>query len=206
MSTKKESDVEFDELWQKFLSGDDESFDRLYDKFVRILFAFGLQFTYDRELVKDCIQDVFVKMYETRLQLYHVENANTFLRIALKNRIINAIKKEKTHSKFINTAEFSEIDDFTAYQNMEYYEEEQHNRNMIEAMLKLLTPQQKRVVQFRYFEDMSLEEISILLKINYQSVQNILQRAITKMRKHFESRNESILPSQENRKSTSPAH
>ena len=179
------SDIEINGLWQKFLLGDDESFDRLYDTFVRLLFAYGLQFTHDRELVKDCIQDVFVKVYDTRTHLHHVENANTFLRIALKNRIINEIKKEKTHSKLINTLEFSEVDDFTAEQIMEYYEKEQHNKKMIETMLKLLTPQQRKVVHYRYIEDLSLEEISILLKINYQSVQNILQRAITKMRKHF---------------------
>ena len=185
MKEKRKSDVEIDFLWQRFLSGDDESFDRLYDKCVQILFAYGLQFTYDRELVKDCMQDMFIKVYETRMQQHHVDNIGVYLRIALKNRIINSLKKEKIHSKYITTSEFSDIDDFTAEQNMEYWEEEQHNRNLIESMLKLLTPQQRKVIHYKYIEDLSLEEISIRLKINYQSVQNIQQRAITKLKKHF---------------------
>ena len=179
--------LEIDVLWQKFLLGDDNSFDQLYDKYVRILFVYGLQFTYNRELVKDCIQDVFLKIFKTRTQLRHVKNAGVFLHIALKNRIINSLKKEKIHLNYINTSEFSAIDDDTAEQQLESLEEEQHNRNRVESMMQLLTPQQRKVIHYKYIEDLSLEEISILLKINYQSVQNILQRAMTKLKKHFVS-------------------
>ena len=186
---EKKSDVISDELWKGVLSGNDESFDRLYSSFVRVLFAYGLRFTSDRELVKDCIRDVFVKMYETRSQLHHVDNWKTYLHITLKNRIINTLKKEKIHSRYISETEFSDIDDFTAEQNMEYIEDEQYNRNRIEMVLKILTPQQRKVVHYRYIEDLSLEEISIILKINYQSVQNILQRAMTKIKKHFSTEN-----------------
>ena len=190
MNDKIDFNVEIDLLWQKFLFGDDKSFDRLYEKYVRILFAYGLQFTNDRELVKDCIQDVFVQMLEMRTQLHHVKNAGVFLHISLKNRLLNALNREKLEIKYANyisTAEFSAVDGNTAEQELESLEEEQHNRNRVEAMMKLLTPQQKKVVHYRYMEDLSLDEISILLKISYQSVQNILQRAINKIKKHFSS-------------------
>ena len=35
----------------------------LYDKHIDNLFAFGSRFTTDREMVKDCIHDVFVKLF-----------------------------------------------------------------------------------------------------------------------------------------------
>ena len=164
---------------------DEDSFDRLYNEYIQVLFVYGLQFTSDRELVKDCIQDVFVKIYETKKQLHDVDNVGTYLRIALKNRIINSLKRDNIHSKYISTSEFSDKDEFTAEQKLEYSEEEQHNRNLIETILKILTPQQKKIVQYRYIEDLSLKEISILMKINYQSVQNSLQRAIKKIKKYF---------------------
>ena len=178
-------DNENDLLWKKFLDGDDESFNHLYSRNIQILFRYGLQFTFDRELVKDCIQDVFVKIYETKARHYHIKYILLYLRISLKNKIFNALKREKTHSEYLNEMEFSDIDDFTAEQEYEYREEEQQNRIRIEAIMKHLTPQQKKVVQYRYLDDISLEEISVLMKINYQSVQNILQRAIKKIKNHF---------------------
>jgi len=170
-------------------SDDHTSFDQLYNKYVQLLLVYGLQFTSDRELVKDCIQDVFVKLYETKTQLHHIENMDVYLRIALKNRIINSLKREKILAKYVNTSEFSDIDDFTAEQQLEYSEEEEHNRKLIEMILKLLTPQQKKVVQYRFIEGLTLEEISNALQINYQSVQNILQRSIKKIKKHFSPEN-----------------
>ena len=178
-------DLEIDLLWQKFLDGDDSSLDRLYSKYIQVLFVYGLQFTVDRELVKDCIQDIFVKIYETKTQHRHVKNILVYLHIGLKNRIFNAQKRDMIHAKYVNSLEASPIDEFTAEHRLEWIEEEQHKRNMVEAIMKLLTPQQKKVVQYRYIEDLSLEEISIILKINYQSVQNVLQRAINKIKKHF---------------------
>ena len=185
MEIQRKTDLEIDVLWQKFLDGDLSSLDRLYSKYIRVLFEYGTQFTVDRELVKDCIQDLFVKIYETGTRQHHVENISVYLRIGLKNRIMNSLKRDKIHSRYINESAFTEIDDFTAEQHLEWLEEEQYNRNKVEAMLKQLTPQQKKVVQYRYIEGLKLEEISDLLQINYQSVQNILQRAMKKIKKSF---------------------
>ena len=164
---------------------EDTSFDYLYSKHVQPLLVYGLQFTSDRELVKDCIQDIFVKLYETKTQQQHIENVGVYLRIALKNKIINSLKREKIIARYVSTSEFSEIDDYTAQQQLEQQEEEQHHRNLIEKILKLLTPQQRKVVQYRFIEGLSLEEISIAMQINYQSVQNILQRSIKKIKKQL---------------------
>jgi len=166
-------------------TNDHISFDQLYNKYIQLLLVYGLQFTSDRELVKDCIQDVFIKLYETKAQLHLIENMDVYLRISLKNRILNSLKRKKILAKHISTSEFSEIDDFTAEQQLEHSEEEQHNRKLIETILNLLTPQQRKVVHYRFIEGLTLEEISNAMQINYQSVQNILQRSIKKIKKHF---------------------
>lgn len=170
---------------KKMATSEDTLFDRLYNQYAQILLVYGLQFTSDRELVKDCIQDVFVKLYEAKTQLHHIENMNVYLRVLLKNRVLNALKREKILARYVGESEFSEADDFTAEQQLEHQEEEQHNRMLIETILKLLTPQQKKVIQCRFIEGLTLDEISDVMQINYQSVQNIIQRSIKKIKKHF---------------------
>ena len=182
---KKNWDSEIEQIWQKFQCGDNESFDLLYNKFIHILFTYGLNITSNRELVRDCIQDVFIYIHDSRAELHHVANISVYLRIALKNRLINALKKERRHLEYRQVSEFISIDEVTAEKQLENQEEEQQNRNRIDTILTLLTPKQRTIVRYRYIEGLSLEEISILLKINYQSVQNALQRAIIKIKKHF---------------------
>ena len=52
-------------------------------------------------------------------------------------------------------------------------------------MMNLLTPQQRKVVLFRYVKGLSLEDISLQTGVKYQSIQNTLQRAIKKIKKHY---------------------
>ena len=66
--------------------GDHKSFAQLYDMYVNQLFNFGLRLTTDRELLKDCIHDVFVKIYVKREELSEVVNFRSYLFISLKNR------------------------------------------------------------------------------------------------------------------------
>ena len=69
-----------------FQSGDVNAFSRLYDLNINILFNYGCKLTTDRELLKDCIHDVFVKIYTKQAELNHIENFKSYLFISLKNR------------------------------------------------------------------------------------------------------------------------
>jgi RNA polymerase sigma factor (sigma-70 family) len=185
MKEQKSSDSELDEIWKNFLSGDDKSFDLLYSRYIQILFYYGLQFTADRELLKDCIQDTFVKIYEAREQLYHVSNISVYLRIAFKNRLINSLNREKIYLKSTDIPNIPLVEENTTDQHIIHEEEILQKLNKIEKMMNLLTPQQKKVVYYRYVKGWSLEKISIHMEVNYQSIQNTLQRAIKKIKKFF---------------------
>ena len=56
-------------LWKRFLEGDSSAYSQIYNQTVQELFRYGLLYTSDRELVKDCIHDVFVKIYTNRAKL-----------------------------------------------------------------------------------------------------------------------------------------
>jgi len=182
---RRDPNLEIDRAWKEFLSGDDKFFDQLYNEYVQILFIYGLQFTSDRELLKDCIQDTFIKLFEVREQLHHVTNLGLYLRIALKNRLINSLNREKIYSKSIDVTDISPVEENAIDQNMMYEEEILLRQQKIETIMTLLTPQQREAIRYRYVEDRSLEEISTRMGVNYQSTQNTLQRAIKKIKKYF---------------------
>lgn len=185
MNGEREPNVELDKIWKRFLAGDNESFDLLYNQYVQALFIYGLQFTTDKELLKDCIQDIFVKMYCARAHLLHVSNVNSYLYAALKNRLINSLNREKIYLKSIDISEASSDEGNMVEPNIIYKEEELQKQNKIDTMMNLLTPQQRKVVVYRYVEGLSLEDISLKTGVKYQSIQNTLQRAIKKIKKHY---------------------
>ena len=79
-------------LWKRFLEGDSSAYTQIYNRTVQDLFRFGLLYTSDKELIKDCIHDVFVKIHMNRAKLAPTDNIAAYLTVALKNTLFNALK------------------------------------------------------------------------------------------------------------------
>ena len=49
--------------WGQFIAGDKDAYGWIYKVYIQTLFQYGKRFTSDTELIKDCIQEVFTKLY-----------------------------------------------------------------------------------------------------------------------------------------------
>ena len=108
------------------------NFTDLYDKTIDDLFEFGSKFTTDREMIKDCIQDVFVKLYTKKDELVSVSNIESYLYVSLRNRINDEFRRN-THisDNEINENNVKSIyEDSVAY-DMENLEESQKKTNKL---------------------------------------------------------------------------
>lgn len=168
-------------LWEKLLVGDGDAYAYLYRNYVEELFSYGMRFTSDRELVKDCIQDLFVKIYSNRSNLNRTDNVKLYLFIALKNILFNVFEKDKSLYK-IDTIEPVFTVEYTIEDELIENELEQERRNKINKVLEMLSPRQKEVIYYRYTKGLTLNHIGEIMDMNYQSVQNLLQRSIKKLR------------------------
>ncbi len=58
----------------------------------------------------------------------------------------------------------------------------------VHAMMSSLTTRQREIVYYRYIKDMSIDEISKITDMNYQSVSNSIQRALGRAFKSIQAR------------------
>jgi RNA polymerase sigma factor (sigma-70 family) len=192
MLTDTSNPMEDNLLWEKFLSGDDKAYACFYKKYVTALFSYGIRFTPDRELVKDCIQDIFVKIYSNRSTLNKTDQLKLYLFIALKNTLFNVFQKDKS-SYHIDTVEPVFTVEYTIEDRMIADEQEKERKDKIGRILESLTPRQKEVIYYRYVEGMELKDICKLMDMNYQSVQNLIQRSIKKLKSVFDEKGKPVL-------------
>lgn len=59
-------------------------------------------------------------------------------------------------------------------------------RETFDRVINLLTPRQKEAIYLHYQSEMSYDEIAQLLGINYQSVRNLIHRAVEKVRSEMD--------------------
>ncbi len=179
-------------LWGKFIEGDEDAFSKIYEKNIQHLFQFGLCFTQDKELIKDCIHDVFVNIYNKRSEIAPLENILGYLSISLRNKLLSYFLKNNS-SKIIHLNDYKFFEQCynckTDSIELDIIKNEIdiNNKNKLQKLLNVLTVRQREIISYRYIKGMKISEISKLTNMNTQSVSNIIQRSLIKIRKYLET-------------------
>lgn len=171
-------------IWENFLCGDDEAYTYIYREYSQALYAYGMHFTSDKGLVEDCIQDVFVKIFQNRKHLQSTDNIKLYLFISLKNKLFNIFRKDIKYSQ-IDSLEPVFAAEYTIEDEIIENEKEQFLNEKMIRMLEVLSPRQKEIIYYRFVEGLSYEEICQIMDMNYQSTQNLIQRSLKKLRTTF---------------------
>lgn len=171
-------------IWESFLCGDDEAYTYIYRQYSQALYAYGMHFTSDKGLVEDCIQDVFIKIFQNRKHLQSTDNIKLYLFIALKNKLFNVFRKDIKYYQ-IDSLEPVFTAEYTIEDEIIENEKEQFLNDKMIRMLDVLSPRQKEIIFYRFVEGLSYEEICQIMDMNYQSTQNLIQRSLKKLRTTF---------------------
>ena len=180
MFTQDESYIK----WKLFLEGDDQAYSWIYTHYIQVLYNYGLQITPDSEIVKDCIQDVFVKIYKAKKKLTVPQNPKVNLMIALKNNIYNTFNQERLQKNYAFSLYQTE-EQLTVKNEFIDQEARHEEMNNIKRMMKILTPRQREVIYYRFIEELSYDDICQIMGLNYQSAYNLLQRSLQKIREAY---------------------
>ena len=85
--------------WELLIEGDREAFISIYETHYQDLFTYGFSISGDKELTKDCIQDLFLEMWNIRSQLTsEVTNVKSYLFTWLRRKITKTLSRT-AHSK-----------------------------------------------------------------------------------------------------------
>lgn len=175
-------------LWNQYLAGDNDAFALIYNQNVRTLFRYGLIFCSDKELIKDCIHDVFIKIDSNRSNLQHINNISSYLCTALRNAIINAMKRMRNQAESIDILDNMSEDDDSPESYLIEREDELLKNATIDNIMSILTVRQREIIYYRFIQDMSIDEISLITNMNNQSVSNVIQRSLIRIRKIFKKK------------------
>lgn len=170
------------DLWNSIRTGNSESIVKLYKRHYHILYSYGVKTCADSELTKDCIQELFAKIWASRSSLSKVKKVRSYLLQSLWNALIREKKKSARNQDEFNDQAFQFDVVFSFEQTLINNEEEKMRNERIEKSLSVLSKNQKEVIYMLFYEGLSYKEIALKKSINPQSAKNIVHRAIQKLR------------------------
>lgn len=169
-------------LLAAYRQGDQNAFMSLYDMYAEMLLNYGLCITSDKELVKDCVQDVFIKLI-SKSQDLQVTKVTSYLLISLRNRLLDEFRRKNYMTE--TAVEDIRISSTTVEDVENSYildESSLNNVRKVQILMDVLTPRQRQVFTLYYIEQRKYEDICDIMQMNYHSVRNLVHRGMLKLR------------------------
>ncbi|NDV57595.1 RNA polymerase sigma factor [Bacteroides sp. 519] len=177
--------TDYTKVWEDFKKGDRKAFSVLYETYFDVLYRYGMKFISNEEVVKDCIQDLFVKLYNSKENIALTTTPKFYLLFSLKNLIID-YSSRYNRITYISPEELPFIATYQFETQDDSLEIDDETKKKFEKVMSLLNPRQKEALYLRFQLELSYEEVSQLLNVNYQSARNLIHRAIMKVRENME--------------------
>lgn len=171
------------ELWEAFRVGDARALSTLFEIYYDALYYYGLKLTGDEELVKDCIQDLFQKLWRRRTGLRAVQVVKAYLFKALRRHLGDETKLLRRHRHLLPayTDSFEVTYSHEEFLIAQQGDAEQSTRLL--AALNQLSKRQREALYLKFFDGFSYERIAEVMSLNTQSVRNLVFNALQTLRK-----------------------
>jgi RNA polymerase sigma-70 factor (ECF subfamily) len=177
-----------DKLFDQVRTGDQSAFELLFSIYFARLNDFAKNVVRDGMISQDIVQEVFVKVWETREEIESI-NLEAFLFRLVRNRCIDYIK----HLKVVNNrmqkiqiiSKYEELYRIDFIGNEPYVLIEEELKIKIEKTILSLPERCREVFILSRMDGLKNREIAEKLEINVKNVERHLGRALQSFRKNF---------------------
>jgi len=182
---------DMDAIWDKVQQGDLSSFEILYGTFYPGLCRYAFQLLNDRFIAEETVQDVFLKLWETRHTVFSQGGSlKKYLYRITHNQCINILKKSKTQKagvirlvSFDAWAAISEKYGFDEYL-IEKIETEETSA-LVDQIVEQLPPQCREIFRMSRNDEKTNEEIARQMGLSESTVRVQLYRATQRIQKEL---------------------
>jgi RNA polymerase sigma-70 factor (family 1) len=164
-------------------TGDSAAFNEIYHKYRQKIFGYAYHFTRCREEAEELTQDTFVKLWENRAKIDPDKNFDAFLYTLIRNNFLGTLRK-KAREKAYNSENVAQEQSFNA---IEDELDAKESKKLALQAIESLSPQVKKIYLMSRNDHHTHEEISQLMGISKNTVNNHLKKSLGIVRKYFKT-------------------
>jgi RNA polymerase sigma-70 factor (ECF subfamily) len=167
------------ELVNELIRGELPAFDALFEKYYKKLYYFALGYLRSEEDAEDLIQEVFVKIWETRKDIKEYLSFNSFLYTITYHAVLKHFRKKGREKKYVDryAAGLKEYIDITTAE-VEY----SNTLERVNIFVEQLPEKRKQIFIMSRYEGFDNTEIAKKLNISKKTVENQIYQALKFLR------------------------
>ena len=175
--------MEEQRLIKKLKQGEVEAYEYLFSEYYEWLCNYIFRISANRNLSKDIVQEVMVRLWEKKKQLSINGSIKGYLFRACHNQFLQHIRKEKKQPDLLDKVRWDTIYD-------SYFEKKEDDAYMKSALMKLeelidmLPPKCKQIFIMNKLERRKYREIAQDMGISVKTVENQMSKALRIIREN----------------------
>lgn len=150
--------------------GDKSALSAIYDTVGGRLLSVAMGFMRDRPLAEDVLSESFIKIVRHADKFKAGTNSYAWLCTIVRNTALNALKSRKA-------SQGADIDSFFTLTDGKDFTQSTETAITVNTAIKQLEPMQRTVIWLKYFNDMTVREISAELNLAKSTVQDSIKKA-----------------------------
>lgn len=175
------------ELISKVLSGDQQAYAGLVNRYQNYVFTLVLRFTKNREDAEEVSQDIFIKAYRALSSFRGASKFSTWLYTIVNTTCITFLRKKRLEVHSLDNEKVFELADSQDSGMRANLVEQKSRVAMVNNAIKMLSTDDAEVITLFYKSEQTLEEIAQILGIEANTAKVRLHRARTRLKEKMET-------------------
>ena len=158
------------ELLLRLKEGNIVAFDSIYEKYCKRLYAFVIRYVkYDSD-AEEIVQEVFIKIWETRIKIDIYSSFESYLFTITYNSAISLLRKRVHEKKYLEHVKSLQEVNIASELTDDLYFKELNSK--LQSLLLELTPRQREIFLLSREDGLTHDEIAKKLGISVNTVKN----------------------------------
>ena len=175
------------EIIGKVLSGDQQAYAGLVNRYQNYVFTLALRFTKNREDAEEVAQDIFIKAYRSLADFRGASKFSTWLYTIVNNTCITFLRKKKLETHSLDNEKMFEVADNQDSGLRANLVEQKSRVAMVNKAITMLGPDDAEIITLFYKAEQTLDEIAQILRLESNTAKVRLHRARTRLKEKMET-------------------
>lgn len=180
-----------DPLWDSLKEGSNSAFEKIFRLYYPALLNYGLRFHKDDEEIKDCIQILFLNIWERKQFLAASESVKSYLLASLRRLIL---KRKKQEPSFVELdSDGPDTDNEYSGFNIELSVEVKiiqdqtlrENISILQNAIQNLPDRQKEALYLKFYNEQSFGDIAAVMNISTRAVYKLIYKALDSLNREL---------------------
>lgn len=177
VSSRSEEIPANDPLWDLLREGDSKAFEKIFRTHYPMLLNYGLKFSPNQEEIQDCIQSLFLTIWERKANLGPSTSVNNYLLASLRRLLL---KRLKNNSSLVSL----DMDSLDFYIELSVETAMIHDQTLVENIQSIqkavtcLPARQREALYLKFYKDQSFAEVATVMNISTRAVYKLIYKAL----------------------------